>query len=155
VSDEVLCPGWTSCRYRLSGSSRDATGLLVPGRDALGATAGEGWAAARPSWESRRALWSDRPAIYVQAALGYGDNAEVIATEESWRTSAGAVLQDRIRGGRLTPPGWRHARVQPPSLGSALQGARLARLHKEPPHGHGAAHSRLMISRRQQVTHDP
>jgi alpha-L-rhamnosidase len=114
VGDEVLCPGWTSYAHRLVVSTHDVTGLVVPGRNAIGAIVGEGWAVGRLAERGRRNIWSDRPAVFVQLELEYDDDTVVVATDETWRTSAGAVLADGIYDGethdaRLEPHGWDRA----------------------------------------------
>ena len=111
VGDEVLCPGWTEYTDRLVVSTHDVTRLVRPGRNAIGAVVGEGWAVGRLGWNRRRALWSDRPAAYMQLELHFDDRVEVLSTDDSWRTSTGAVLEDGIYDGetfdaRLEPRGW-------------------------------------------------
>ena len=111
VGDEVLCPGWTSYRHRIVVSSHDVTALLQEGRNAIGAVVGEGWAVGRLGWEGKRCHWSDRPAAYLQLELDYDGWTEVVATNETWRTATGAVLEDGIYDGetydaRRAPTGW-------------------------------------------------
>lgn len=112
VGDEVLCPGWTSYRHRLLVSSHDVTGLMTQGLNALGAIVGEGWAVGRAAgWAEKRGIWSDRPAAYMQLLLDYGDRVDVIATDDTWRTATGAVLEDGIYDGVTydagrDPAGW-------------------------------------------------
>ena len=111
VGDEVLVPGWTAYAHRLAVSSHDVTALVQPGRNALGAIAGEGWAVGRVGWDTNRDLWSDRPLVFLQLDLDYGDRVEVVATDGSWLTATGGVLANSIYDGeeydaRLEPQGW-------------------------------------------------
>ena len=111
VGDEVLCPGWTSYRHRIVVSSHDVTSSVVEGRNVVGAVVGEGWAVGRIGFEGRRALWSDRPAAFVELELDYGDRRDLVCSDERWRTSTGAWLEDGIYDGetydaRLAPDGW-------------------------------------------------
>ncbi|MBL7497365.1 glycoside hydrolase family 78 protein [Frankia sp. CNm7] len=112
VSEEVLIPGWTSYRHRLAVSSADVTALVVPGRNALGAVLGEGWAVGRLTSDPQRlGLWADRPAAFLQLELDYGDRVELVTSDGNWRASTGAVLANSIYDGeahdaRLEPIGW-------------------------------------------------
>ncbi len=111
VGDEVLCPGWTSYRHRIIVSSHDVTSSVAEGRNAVGAVVGEGWAVGRIGFAGMRVLWSDRPAAFVELELDYGDRRELVCSDERWRTSTGAWLEDGIYDGetydaRLAPDGW-------------------------------------------------
>ncbi|GAA1580886.1 glycoside hydrolase family 78 protein [Actinomadura kijaniata] len=111
VGDEVLAPGWTSYRHRLSVSRYDVTELIAPGANALGAVVGEGWAVGRLGWEGKREHYAGRPALFLQLELEYDDRTEIIGTDRSFTTSTGAVLVNGLYDGetydaRLEPDGW-------------------------------------------------
>ena len=112
VGDEVLTPGWTSYRHRLAVSSHEVTDSIRLGSNVLGAIVGEGWALGRLGWEGTRHHYSDRAAGWLQLELKYPDGtAEVIASDDSFRSSTGGMMTDSIYDGeefdaRLEPSGW-------------------------------------------------
>jgi alpha-L-rhamnosidase len=111
VGDEVLAPGWTSYRNRLSVSSYDVTQSVRVGDNAFGAVVGEGWAVGPLTWELVRANYADRPALWAQVELEYNDRTVVVGTDDSFRTGSGAVRATGIYAGeehdaRLEPAGW-------------------------------------------------
>ena len=69
VGEDVLSPGWTSYRHQLDVLSYDVTDLIVPGRNALGAVVGEGWASGNLTWLNQRCNYSDRPALFAELEL--------------------------------------------------------------------------------------
>ncbi|MFI0354925.1 glycoside hydrolase family 78 protein [Actinomadura sp. 9N407] len=112
VGDEVLAPGWTSYRHRLSVSRHEVTHLVTPGANALGAIVGEGWALGRLGYENRRNHYANRPAVLLQLELEYPDgHTEVVGTDRSFTAGTGAVLANSLYDGeehdaRLEPEGW-------------------------------------------------
>lgn len=111
VGDEVLAPGWTSYRHRLTVSTYDVTDTVTVGENVLGAIVGEGWALGRLGWEERRNHYSDRPALWAELRLEYPDRAETIASDDSFQASTGAIQSSSIYDGevvdaRLDPIGW-------------------------------------------------
>jgi len=111
VGEDVLSPGWTSYRHQLDVLSYDVTDLIVPGRNALGAVVGEGWASGNLTWLNQRCNYSDRPALFAELELSYADRTEVVATDDRWRVSTGGVRDNGIYAGetfdaRLEPDGW-------------------------------------------------
>ena len=111
VGDEVLAPGWTSYRHRLAVSSHDVTALIRDGENTLGAIVGEGWALGRLGWEGHRNHYSDRPALWAELVLEYADHVETVVTDETFRSSVGAIRSSSIYDGeivdaRLEPTGW-------------------------------------------------
>ncbi|MFD4323609.1 glycoside hydrolase family 78 protein [Nocardioides sp. NPDC058538] len=114
VGDEMLSPGWTSYRHRVTVTTLDVTATVHPGANAIGAIVGEGWAVGRLGWEWQRHVYADRPALFLQIELDYGDRVVIIGTDESFRVGTGAVLANSIYDGetydaRLEPHGWSEA----------------------------------------------
>ncbi|HNP74696.1 MAG TPA: family 78 glycoside hydrolase catalytic domain, partial [Kouleothrix sp.] len=112
VGDHLLDPGWTSYDHRLRYQTFDVTDMLRAGRNALGATLGEGWYRGRLTWESRRSLYGSRLALLAQLEIRYADGtAERVVSDESWRATRGPIRASSIYDGetydaRLEQPGW-------------------------------------------------
>ena len=112
VGDHLLDPGWTSYDHRLRYQAFDVTDMLRAGRNALGATLGEGWYRGRLTWESRRSLYGSRLALLAQLEIRYADGtAERVVSDESWRATRGPIRASSIYDGetydaRLEQPGW-------------------------------------------------
>ncbi len=162
VGEEVLCPGWTSYRHRIVVSSHDVTSSVVEGRNAVGAVVGEGWAVGRIGFAGMRALWSDRPAAFVELELDYGDRKELVCSDERWRTSTGAWLEDGIYDGetydaRLAPDGWAAPGFDDRELGARAAGRvgsghpRAAPCAAHPAHAGASREPGLHVSRRRDV----
>ncbi len=119
VGDHVLAPGWTSYDHRLRYQTFDVSGLLVEGRNAIGAILGDGWYRGRLGFRGgRRNIYGDRLALLAQLEIEYEDGtAERIVTDESWRAATGPILASDIYDGetydaRLARDGWSAARLR-------------------------------------------
>ncbi|THG32825.1 glycoside hydrolase family 78 protein [Naasia lichenicola] len=112
VGDEVLAPGWTSYRHRLSVSSHDVTDQVVLGENVVGAIVGEGWALGRLGWEEKRNHFADRPAAWLHLDIEYTDGRiETIISDLDFRAGTGGVRANSIYDGedfnaQLEPVGW-------------------------------------------------
>jgi alpha-L-rhamnosidase len=115
VGDQVFSPGWTVYDERLRYQTHDVTGLLVEGRNALGAILGDGWFRGRIGFGGgKRNLYGDRLALLAQLEVHYADGAcERIITDDThaWRAATGPILLNSIYDGeiydaRLTKAGW-------------------------------------------------
>ena len=113
VGDHVLAPGWTSYNHRLRYQTFDVTGLLRPGRNALGAMLGDGWYRGRLGFNGgRRNIYGDRLALLAQLEIAYADGTtERIVTDDSWRAAHGPILASDLYDGetydaRRERPGW-------------------------------------------------
>ncbi|MEV0366838.1 glycoside hydrolase family 78 protein [Nocardia fusca] len=111
VGDQVLAPGWTSYRHRLTVSSYDVTELVTAGSNVVGAIVGEGWAVGRLGYEGKNNHYADRPALFLELELDHGDHTDVIATGPEFTAATGAVLACSLYDGetwdaRLEPRGW-------------------------------------------------
>ncbi|QQM38205.1 alpha-L-rhamnosidase [Streptomyces liliifuscus] len=128
VGDDVLAPGWTAYDKRLRHQTYDVTGLLRPGRNALGAILGDGWFRGRIGFDGKtRAVYGDRLALLAQLEVEYVDGTtERVTTDGSWRAATGPVVASglydgeaydarRERSGWSEPghdeSGWRGVRV--------------------------------------------
>jgi alpha-L-rhamnosidase len=113
VGDHVLAPGWTSYDHRLRYQTFDVTALLQTGRNALGATLGDGWYRGRLGYHGgRRNIYGDRLALLAQLEIEYADGTRAsIGTDDNWRAATGPILASDIYDGerydaRLEQPGW-------------------------------------------------
>src|SRR5918993_1944257 len=114
VGNDVLAPGWTDYDRRVQYQTYDITPLLVEGSNALGAVLGDGWFAGFVGFDPkhRGALYGPRPQFLAQLNVEYEDGTtENLATEGSWRCSAGPILYSDLLMGesydaRREMPGW-------------------------------------------------
>jgi alpha-L-rhamnosidase len=99
VGDQVLAPGWTDYRKQVRYQTYDVTDLLQAGENGIGAVLGDGWYAGSVEWRGRQ-LYGDRPKLLAQLVVTHDDGSTtVVATDDSWRTSLGPILQaDLLQG---------------------------------------------------------
>ncbi|MFJ2235050.1 glycoside hydrolase family 78 protein [Streptomyces sp. NPDC087859] len=116
VGDDVLAPGWTAYDKRLRHQTYDVTGLLRPGRNALGAILGDGWFRGRIGFDGKtRAVYGDRLALLAQLEVEYADGTtERVTTDGSWRAATGPIVFSSLYDGeaydaRLERSGWSEA----------------------------------------------
>jgi alpha-L-rhamnosidase len=102
VGDQVLDPGWTSYSNRVCYSTYDVTGLLRPGRNAVGLMLGNGWFNPLPlrMWghvNPRDALIVGEPRGLVQLVVEFQDGSvQRVVTDETWRVSGGPILRNSV-----------------------------------------------------------
>ncbi|MGM1063824.1 family 78 glycoside hydrolase catalytic domain [Saccharothrix sp. Mg75] len=113
VGDDVLAPGWTSYRERLRYRTHDITGLLRPGRNAVGVALADGWYRGRLGFNGgTRAVYGDRVGALAQLEITYADGTrQVVGTDGSWRAGTGGLVSAGLYEGehfdaRLEPVGW-------------------------------------------------
>jgi alpha-L-rhamnosidase len=111
IGEAVLSPGWTDYNRRVRYQVYDVTKLLHEGPNVIGAILGDGWAVGHVAWAGRQ-QYADRPRFLAQLVVSYVDgNTDLLATDRSWKTSAGPVLEsDMLMGesydARREMPGW-------------------------------------------------
>jgi alpha-L-rhamnosidase len=114
VGDRLLDPGFTRYDKRVLYSTYDVTDALNAGTNVLGAILGNGWYNVHTLavWDFHKAPWRAAPKLLLQLNIEYKDGShEVIATDDTWRTSTGPVVFDSIYSGetydaRECKPGW-------------------------------------------------
>lgn len=112
VGDALLTPGWTSYKNRLQYQTYDVTGLLIPGKNAIGALLGNGWFKGSLSWENKQNIYGDKAALLVQLHITYEDGSEqIILSDKSWKTGRSPIVMSELYAGetydaRLEIPGW-------------------------------------------------
>ena len=111
VGDEVLAPGWTDYRKRVSYSLHDVSGLLKRGANVLGASLGDGWHCGHIAWLGRQ-VYGERPWFRARLLVVLRDGRTMdLRTGPDWRTWFGAIAQSdmlmgEIHDARNEPCGW-------------------------------------------------
>ena len=114
VGENFLDPGYTHFDKRLLYVTHDITPLLTQGENAVGAVLGNGWynIQSKAVWDFEKARWRDRPRFLCELRITYADgSSEVVATDDSWRTSTGPYTYNNLYSGdmydaRLEQEGW-------------------------------------------------
>lgn len=111
VGEDYFAPGWTDYAVRVQYQTYDVTNFLAVGEAAVGAILGTGWYAGNVGMFGPN-RYGDNPYLLLELHIEYTDGSTaVIVTDESWRTSAGAIAySDLLKGesydARLEPEGW-------------------------------------------------
>lgn len=111
VGDQLFTPGFTSYKKRVQYQTYDVTSM-VKEDNALGAMLGDGWYRGRIGWEGDIAHYGKELALIAQLHITYTDGStEVVATDDSWKSSYGAIVESDIYNGekydaRLEEEGW-------------------------------------------------
>ena len=113
VGSDLLSPGWTDYNDTILYDTRDITGQLREGENAVGLTLGNGMYHVERRNRFAKFTGSFGPLRAIcQIELEYADGSkEFVVTDESWRTHPGAITFNSIFGGedfdaRLYPTGW-------------------------------------------------
>lgn len=115
VGDEVFTPGWTSYKTRLQYQTYDVTEQLKDGKNAVGATLGDGWYRGYIGFSGQHNFYGEKLALLLQIQITYEDGREqLVCTDESWKSSTGPILKSDIYNGeiydaRLEKDGWSQA----------------------------------------------
>ncbi|MBR9999191.1 MAG: family 78 glycoside hydrolase catalytic domain [Cyclobacteriaceae bacterium] len=117
AGDQVLDPAFTDYERTVLYETHDVTGLLTPGRNAIGIMLGNGWydMASRGVWSFDRAPWRDDPVLGMILRVDYRDGtSEFIRSDSSWKCFPGPITFNSIRQGefydaRLEQSGWTDA----------------------------------------------
>jgi alpha-L-rhamnosidase len=114
IGDAVLAPGWTDYGQRIQYQTYDVTGLLHPGRNALGALLADGWYCGFIGFDAKRpaAVYGVAPELLAQLVIRLADGTEqTVVTDGEWRAAFGAIRRaDLLMGERhdqaLEHDGW-------------------------------------------------
>jgi alpha-L-rhamnosidase len=116
VGDEVLAPGWTDYRERVTYQDYDVTSLMQKGENAIGAYLAPGWYSTPLEWIGQGNNYGDTPnALKAQLRIAYTDGTvQWIATDQSWKADISPILSAEIYNGetydaRRQQPGWNTA----------------------------------------------
>ncbi|MBC6996608.1 family 78 glycoside hydrolase catalytic domain [Neolewinella lacunae] len=118
VGEEMFLPGWTDYDQRLYYQTFDVKALLEKGDNAIGVILADGWYAGYIGYalltrqDKVREFYGVNPAFMGQIHVEYTDGTtEIIATDETWQSSTGPILEADILMGehydaRLEQVGW-------------------------------------------------
>ena len=112
VTEDLFRPGWTSYEKRLQYDTYDVTTFLKPGKNAIGATLGDGWYRGRSGWSRMRNGYGAKLGLLAQLVVRYKDgSSETLGTDDNWKASTGPILFSDIYDGenydaRLENTGW-------------------------------------------------
>jgi alpha-L-rhamnosidase len=117
VGNDFLQPGWTDYRKTCLYSAYDVTSFLKPGANAIGVSLGNGMfnVIRQPERYTKFASSFGMPEMIAQVFLEEPDgHTDVVASDETWKTSPGPITFDSIYGGedydaRLEQAGWDQA----------------------------------------------
>ena len=114
VGNNLLDPGYTAFDKRVLYSTYDVTSQLQKGENTVAAMLGNGWYNVQSVavWDFEKARWRNRPRMICELRIQYTDGSEsVIVSDETWKTSLGAVTFNNIYSGDIydataEQPGW-------------------------------------------------
>jgi alpha-L-rhamnosidase len=115
VGDQLLAPGWTEYRKRVTYQTYDVTGRLRQGANVAGVIVGDGWYCGRLGWGEKpeAGLFGARPPRFLlQLEVEFEDGpTQRLVTDGSWRWRTGAILSSDYYDGesydaRKEPAGW-------------------------------------------------
>ncbi len=113
VGDQILSPGWTDYRSRVTYQAYDVTTDLKTGGNAIGAYLAPGWYTTPLQWLQQPYNYGNTPpALKAQLRIEYADGAiDWLASDESWKADVSPILKAEIYDGetydaRREQPGW-------------------------------------------------
>ena len=111
VGDQIFTPGYTSYKNRLQYQVYDVTDMLSMGTNAGGVILGNGWYRVfNPNNMPMQDIQDLEVLAQIEVTFADGSK-QVIVTDDTWRSSTGAVIRSEIFNGevydaRLYPEGW-------------------------------------------------
>ncbi|HLZ88710.1 MAG TPA: family 78 glycoside hydrolase catalytic domain, partial [Puia sp.] len=112
VGDAFLTPGWTSYNKRLQYQAYDVTGLVHPGRNAVGAMLGSGWYRGYICYDWQHNVYGSDVSLLFQLIIRYKNGrTDTVASDAGWKATAGEVRHSEIYDGetidhRQEKKGW-------------------------------------------------
>lgn len=96
VGNDLLTPGWTSYRHRLSFQTYDVSALLAEGDNSIEIWLGDGWYRSRMMWPRNEILntWGDK--VGAIAELRDADGRVIVATDATWQSGLAPILKSGI-----------------------------------------------------------
>ena len=98
-----LTPGFTEYRDRLQVQTYDVTGLLAPGRNAIGAIVSDGWFRGQVGLPRAHDQWGSELGLLAQMRLDCADGATaVVGTGPGWRSARSHIEAADLIAGQST-----------------------------------------------------
>ncbi|MGB5419381.1 family 78 glycoside hydrolase catalytic domain [Algibacter sp.] len=102
VGDDVMSPGWTPYKKRISTLTYDVTNLLEQGNNTLGATVAEGWYGGRVNLRYVNKTPEHRPHLLCQLEIETEEGIKTFVTDNSWKvTQNGPIRSSKIYDGEF------------------------------------------------------
>ena len=94
IGDDIFAPEWTDYDKRIHYRTYDVTALLKSGRNALGATLGDGWWSGYVGWQETRARYGSlENSLLVQLEVELADGKRLtLGSDGSWTCNTGPIL---------------------------------------------------------------
>lgn len=106
IGSDFFTPGWTDYNKRVYYQTYDVTSVLKEGKNAFGAILADGWYAGYIGYALLignpivRNFYGDVPLLNAQIEVKYENGEkELIATDDSWKTNHGPILEADILNG--------------------------------------------------------
>lgn len=136
AGEDLFAPEWTDYDKRIHYRAYDVTALIVPGRNILDATLGDGWWSGYVGWQETRARYGSlENSLLVQLEVEFADGSRhTFGTGADWQCATGPILSSDFMMGetfdaRRTPAVWLPAReVAAPLVPLVAQRAEPVRL---------------------------
>jgi len=115
VGNQYFTPGWTAYDFRYQYQTYDVAEWLKTGRNAIGATLGDGWFRGNLAFHGNRNSYGTHVALLAQLVITYKDGTQqVVASDEGWKAATGPILSSDIYNGetydaRLERAAWSEA----------------------------------------------
>lgn len=113
IGDQILSPGWTDYRQRVTYQVFDVTSSLRKGDNALGAYLAPGWYATPLEWIGQGNNYgATPPALRAQLRIEHTDGSiDWVVTDESWKADVSPIRSAEIYNGetydaRMLRAGW-------------------------------------------------
>ncbi|HEY4107795.1 family 78 glycoside hydrolase catalytic domain [Puia sp.] len=102
VGDAYLTPGWTSYQKRLQYQAYDVTGLIHPGKNAVGAMLGSGWYRGYIGFEQQHNFYGSDLSLLFQLVIRYKNgHTDTVVSDGRWKSSLGEVLHSELYDGEI------------------------------------------------------
>ncbi len=103
IGDDIFAPEWTDYDRRIHYRAYDITALLRIGRNALGATVGDGWWSGYVGWQETRARYGSlENSVLVQLEVELTNGQRLcVGTDESWLCNTGPILSSDFMLGEI------------------------------------------------------
>jgi alpha-L-rhamnosidase len=92
ITEEYFTPGWTAFDDRITYLTHDVTRLVQDGTNCFAAELGDGWTRGKFGFMNIYDNYGTNISLLAQLEITYTDGSkDVIATDESWKTSTGEI----------------------------------------------------------------